>query len=67
MVDVHHASHSVKPEAVKLVLFHPEPEVAHEEAENFVVAIVEETAVPELVTALCTLMEVLVVAAVKLV
>lgn len=67
MVLVHHARHAVEAEAVELVLLDPEAQIAEQEAEDLVVAVVEEAAVPELVPAAAALVEVLVVGAVELV
>lgn len=65
MVGIQHASDSVESEAIELVLIHPEAKIAQQEAQYFMVAVVEETAVPELMTTLCTFMEVEVIAAIK--
>ena len=64
---VQHAGDSIEAETVKLVLVHPEAQVAQEKAEDLVTAVVEESAVPELVSALYALVKVLVIAAVELV
>ena len=61
VVLVHHAGDAIEAEAVKLVFLHPKAQVAHEEPQNLVMAIIEQTAVPEFVASPCTLMEVLVV------
>lgn len=42
MMGVHHASDSVKPKTVKHVLLHVKAEVGEEEAQDLVVAVVEE-------------------------
>ena len=67
MVGVQHASDTVKAEAVKLVLVHPEAQVAQQEAKNFMTAIVEQSAVPKLVSSSGTLVEVLRIATIKLI
>lgn len=67
VVGVHHGGDAVEAEAVELVLFHVEAEVAEQEAEDLVVIVVEEAAVPELVSAFDAAVEVLVVCAVELV
>jgi hypothetical protein len=67
VMKIHHTRHTVKPEPVKLILFHPEPQIAQQEAQNFMVAVVEQSTVPKFVTAFATFMEVLVVSAIKLV
>lgn len=64
---VKHASNTVEPESIKVVLVHPESQVAQEESEHLMVAIVEQSAVPELVLSFGTRVEVLVVCAIKLV
>ena len=58
MIDIHHTRNSVKPETVKLVLFHVEAQVAHQETKDFMVAVVEQPAVPQFMTALTTFMEI---------
>ena len=65
VVDIHHARHSVKAEAVKAILLHVETEVGQEEAQDFVVAVIEEPAVPELMTSLAAFVEVKVIGAVE--
>lgn len=46
MVKIEHAGDSIKAEAVELVFVHPEPQVAEQESEYLVAAIVEQPAVP---------------------
>ena len=65
VVVVHHAGYAVEPETVKLVLFHPEAQVTHEETEDLMMSIVEQTTVPEIVPAAGTLVEVEVVGAIE--
>lgn len=67
MVGIQHASDTVKPEAIELVLIHPEAQVAEEESHNLVMAVVEKSAVPLIVYTLTTAVEVLVISAIKLV
>lgn len=61
MMGIHHARHAVEAEAVKLILLYPKPEIAEQETENLVVAVVEEAAIPELVASFAALVEILVV------
>jgi hypothetical protein len=42
VMGVHHAGDSVEPEAIKHVLLHVEAEVGEEEAQDLVVAVIEE-------------------------
>lgn len=65
VVVIHHASHAVESEAVKVEFLEPVPQVAHEEPEDLVVPIVEKAAVPELVPAARALVEVEVVSTVE--
>jgi hypothetical protein len=58
VVGVQHARDSIEAETVEHVLIHPETQIAKEEAQNFVGAIVEQPAVPQLVSSLCALVEV---------
>lgn len=67
MMEVHHAGHTVESEAIELVRLHVEAEVTEEEAQDLVVSIVEQSAIPELVTALATFVEVEVVCTVKII
>mmetsp|Transcript_8241 Transcript_8241/g.15658 ORF Transcript_8241/g.15658 Transcript_8241/m.15658 type:complete len:572 (-) Transcript_8241:563-2278(-) len=46
VVRVHHGGDAVEPEAVKLVLLHPPAQVGEQEADGFVLAVVEEPRVP---------------------
>ena len=67
VVSVHHARHSVESETIKSVLLNEEPKVAQQEPHYLVAAIVEQTRVPQLMATFGALVEVLVVASVKLV
>ena len=67
MMLVHHTCDAIKPETVKLVFVHPETKIAQQEAQDFVMAIVEKAAVPEVVASLAAFVEVEMVSAVKLV
>lgn len=67
MVDIKHASDSVKSESIKLVLIHPEAQVAQQEPHHLMMAIVEESAVPLIMATLAAAVEVLVISAIKLV
>lgn len=51
VVDVHHTRHSVEAEAVEHELFHVVAQVGQQEAENFVVAVVEQAAASSIVSA----------------
>jgi hypothetical protein len=65
VVSVQHARHSIETETVELVLLHPEAQIAKEEAQNFMATVVEQPAVPQLVSTLGTLVEVQVVAVIE--
>jgi phosphoenolpyruvate carboxylase len=67
MMNVEHAGYSVESESVELVLLHPEAKIAEEESHDFVMAIVEQSAVPLVMISLPTSMEVLVICAIELV
>lgn len=67
MVDIEHARDAVETESVKLVLVHPKAQVAQQESHNFMVPVVEQSAVPQFMPAFTTTVEILVVSAVKLV
>ena len=67
MVLVHHAGDAVEAEAIELEFLHPVAEVAQQEPEDFVIPVVEEPAVPEVVASFASLMEVEVVSPVKFV
>lgn len=64
---VHHAGHSVKSEAIELVLVHPEAEIRQEEALNFMISVIEESRIPKFVAPPRSLMEVQMVRTIKLV
>jgi pentose-5-phosphate-3-epimerase len=67
VVDVEHASDTIKAEAIELVLIHPESQIAQEKPQDFVVAVVEEAAIPQIMLSPSTPMEVLVIRTVELV
>lgn len=64
---VHHRSDAVKAETVKLILFHVEAEVAKQETKDFVVIIIEQSAIPQLMATFGAAVEVLVVGAIELI
>jgi hypothetical protein len=66
-MDIKHAGHTIKPEPIELVLVHPETQIAQQEPHYFMMAIVEQPAVPLVMSTLATTMEVLMVSAVELV
>lgn len=66
-MQVQHACHAIEPEAVNLVLVHPESEVAEEKAHDFVMAVVEQPTVPLLVASPATRVEVLVISPIELI
>ena len=41
VVHIHHTSHAVKTEAVELIFFQPELEIAEQEPQDFVTSVVE--------------------------
>lgn len=66
-MEVKHTCHTIKSEAIKGVLIHPEPKVAEQEPHDLVMTVVEKPAVPKIMLALAAAMEVLVVSTVKLI
>lgn len=64
---IEHASDTIKSETIKVILVHPETQVAEQEAHNLVVAVVEQSAVPLVMATFASTMEVLVIGSVKLV
>jgi hypothetical protein len=67
MMLVHHTGHTIKPKPVKHVLVHVKPQVGQEEPQNLVVAIVEQSTVPKLVSTPGSFVEVTVIGSVKVV
>ena len=67
VVLIEHARHAIEPESIKTVLVHPEPQVAQQEPQDLMVAVVEEPAVPELMLAFGALVEVLMISTVELI
>ena len=65
MVRVHHTGDSVETEAIKHVDIHVKSEVGEQESEDFVMAVIEEPRVPELMTSSCTFVEILMIGTVK--
>ena len=64
---VENTGDTVETETVKVVLLHVESQIGQQESQDLVMAVVEQPRVPQLVTTLSTLVEVEVVATVKLV
>lgn len=67
MVEVHHAGDTVKAEAIKAIFLHVEAQIAQQEAHGLVAVVVEQTRVPKVMAAFTALVEVLVIASVKVV
>lgn len=65
MVGVHHTSNSIESVSIKLILLRPEPQVAQQEPQYFVGAVIEQPTIPKLVTTLAAFMEVEVISPVK--
>ena len=65
VVLVKHTGHPIEAEAIELVLLHPETEVAQEKAEHFMMAIVKEPTVPQVMIALSATMEVMMITAIE--
>jgi hypothetical protein len=65
VMSIHHARDAVEAEAIKLVFVHPESEVGEQESKDLVTAIVEETAVPEFMTAFGALVEIAMIGTIK--
>lgn len=65
VVVVKHGGHTIKAETVEAVFLHPEAKVGEQESQNFVVTVVKQSAVPELVATLGALVEVEVVGVVE--
>lgn len=65
MMSIQHARHTVETETIKLIFVHPEAEVAQEEAQDLMAAVVEQSAVPELMSAFGAFVEVAMIAPVK--
>lgn len=64
---VHHARHTVEPEAVKHVDVHVETQIGQKETKHLVMTIIEETRVPELMPTTGSFVKVLVVRSIKVV
>lgn len=67
VMEVHHTGHTVEAEAVELERLDPPSEVAQQETEDLMVAVVEQATVPEFMTSFASLVKILVIGAVKLV
>lgn len=65
MVYIKHTCDSVETEAIEAVFFHPETKVAQKEAQDLVVAVVEQPTVPQVMSALSSFMEIKVVCSIK--
>ena len=67
MMQIKHACDAIKAEAIKVILVHPESEVAQQEPKNLMMSVVEQSAIPELMSSFGALVEVLMIGAVKLI
>ena len=67
MVRIEHTGHTVEAVSIEFILFHPEAQITQKETQHLVASIIEQTAVPELMTALRTAMEVEVICSIKLI
>mmetsp|Transcript_43995 Transcript_43995/g.71580 ORF Transcript_43995/g.71580 Transcript_43995/m.71580 type:complete len:239 (-) Transcript_43995:782-1498(-) len=67
VMEVQHGRHTIETEAVEAVLLHPPPQIRQQESQNLPVPIVEQSAVPEVMLALASCMEILMICAVKVV
>jgi hypothetical protein len=67
VVSIHHARDPVKSEAIKHEYIHVISQVGQEEPQDFVTSVVEQSGVPELMSTACSLVEVLMVRAIKLI
>lgn len=65
MVHVHHTRHTIEPETVEFIFLHIKSQIAEEEAQNLVASIVEESAVPELMSSFAAFVEVQMISSVK--
>lgn len=65
MVNIHHASDTIESITVKLILLYPETEIAEEETKDFVMTIVEQATVPEVMSSFSASMEIQVISAIK--
>jgi len=67
VVSIHHARDPVKSEAIKHEYIHVISQVGQEESQDFVASVVEQSGVPEFMPTACSLVEVLMVRAIKLI
>lgn len=65
MMKVHHARHAIKPEPVEMILLNPKSQITQQEPKDLMRAVIEETAVPKLVTPPGTFVEVAMVGAIE--
>lgn len=65
VMKVHHARHAIKPESVEMILLNPESQVTEQESKDLMRAIIEETAIPKLVTPPGTFVEVAMIGAIE--
>lgn len=64
---VEHACDAIEAEAVKLILVHPEPQVAEQEPHHLVVTIIKESAVPQIVATSAAFVEILVIRSIEVI
>jgi hypothetical protein len=65
MVCIHHAGDPIESIPVKLILFGPKPQIAQQKPQYFMGAVIEKSAIPQLVATLATFVKVKVVGSVK--
>jgi hypothetical protein len=65
MVMIHHTSNAIKPKPIEPILLHPKPQITQQKPQHFMIHIIEQTGVPEVVVALWWSMEIEVVSSVE--
>lgn len=65
MVLVEHAGNAIEAEAIKVILVHPESEIAQQESHHLMMAVIEESAIPKIVGAFASTVKVLVVGSIE--
>jgi len=67
MMHIHHTCDTIKPKPIKLILLEIKPQIAQQKPQHLMRAVIEESAIPELMSPLAAFMEVQVVRAIELV
>ncbi|KAG5296014.1 hypothetical protein I7I50_08969 [Histoplasma capsulatum G186AR] len=65
MMHIQHTRNPIEPKPVKLILLHPEPQVTQQEPQHFMIPVIKQPAIPQLMLPLGTRVEIQIIRPVK--